>query len=81
MKFAIQFGLFIAVVIYFTFVKGTIHPNLWILAAPFLILLMASFSLELGMIFSSLTTKYKDLVFLLTLVFNYLCMLLRWYIP
>ena len=66
MKFAIQFGLFIAVVIYFTFVKGTIHPNLWILAAPFLILLMASFSLGLGMIFSSLTTKYKDLVFLLT---------------
>jgi lipopolysaccharide transport system permease protein len=29
-------------------------------------MLMASFSLGLGMIFSSLTTKYKDLVFLLT---------------
>jgi len=66
MKFAIQFGLFIVVVIYFTFVKGTIQPNLWVLATPFLVLLMASFSLGLGMIFSSLTTKYKDLVFLLT---------------
>jgi len=66
MKFAIQFGLFIAVVVYFTFVNPKIHPNLWILITPFLVLLMATFALGLGMIFSSLTTKYKDLVFLLT---------------
>ncbi|MFM7014748.1 MAG: ABC transporter permease [Bacteroidota bacterium] len=66
MKFAIQFALFIAVVMYYTFAKNTLHPNIWILATPFLVLLMAAFSLGLGMIFSSLTTKYKDLVFLLT---------------
>lgn len=66
MKFAIQFGLFIAAVLYYTFVEESIHPNIWILAAPFLLLLMAAFSLGLGMIFSSLTTKYKDLIFLLT---------------
>ncbi len=66
MKFAIQFGLFICVVLYYTFVDKSIHPNLWVLATPFLILLMACFALGLGMIFSSLTTKYKDLVFLLT---------------
>lgn len=66
MKFAIQFGLFIAAVLYYTFVEESIHPNIWILASPFLLLLMAAFSLGLGMIFSSLTTKYKDLVFLLT---------------
>ncbi len=66
MKFAIQFALFICVILYFTFVKGLIHPNVWILATPFLLLLMACFSLGMGMIFSSLTTKYKDLVFLLT---------------
>lgn len=66
MKFAIQFALFICVILYFTFVKGLIHPNIWILATPFLLLLMACFSLGMGMIFSSLTTKYKDLVFLLT---------------
>jgi lipopolysaccharide transport system permease protein len=65
MKFSIQFGLFICVILYFTFVKGSVHPNLWVLATPFLLVLMASFSLGLGMIFSSLTTKYKDLVFLL----------------
>jgi lipopolysaccharide transport system permease protein len=66
MKFAIQFGLFICVILYFTFAEELIHPNAWVLATPFLLLLMASFSLGTGMIFSSLTTKYKDLMFLLT---------------
>jgi lipopolysaccharide transport system permease protein len=66
MKFAIQFGLFIVVVLYFTFINPRIQPNLWVLLTPFLVLLMATFALGLGMIFSSLTTKYKDLVFLLT---------------
>lgn len=66
MKFAIQFSLFVVIVVYYTFITGTIHPNVWVLATPFLLLLMAAFSLGLGMIFSSLTTKYKDLVFLLT---------------
>ena len=65
LKFVIQFGLFIAVVLYYTFVKESIHPNLWVLMTPFLVLLMAAFALGLGMIFSSLTTKYKDLNFLL----------------
>jgi lipopolysaccharide transport system permease protein len=66
LKFVIQFGLFIVVVLYFTFVKNQLHPNWWVLMTPVLILLMASFALGLGMIFSSLTTKYKDLTFLLT---------------
>ena len=59
MKFGIQFALFLAAVLYFTFVEGSIRPSSWILATPFLLLLMASFSLGLGMIFSSLDTKYK----------------------
>jgi len=66
MKFVIQFLLFIVVVIYYAYFKESIHPNIWVLATPFLLLLMAFFSLGIGMIFSSLTTKYKDLVFLLT---------------
>ena len=65
-KFGIQFTLFIVIVLYYTFIEHKIHPNLWILATPFLLLLMSLFSLGLGMIFSSMTTKYKDLVFLLT---------------
>lgn len=66
MKFGIQFLLFIAIVLYYYLFNHSIKPNLWILATPYLLLLMASFSLGMGMIFSSLTTKYKDLVFLLT---------------
>jgi lipopolysaccharide transport system permease protein len=66
MKFSVQFALFISVVVYYTFVKGNIHPNFWIVATPLLLVLMASFGMGLGMIFSSLTTKYKDLTFLLS---------------
>ena len=66
MKFLIQFTLFICVVLYFTFIKESIQPNFWILATPFLLFLMAAFALGLGMIFSSMTTKYKDLTMLLS---------------
>ena len=65
LKFAVQFALFILVVLYYTFVSQSIQPNIWILFTPVLILLMALFALGVGMIFSSLTTKYKDLTFLL----------------
>ncbi len=65
MKFGVQFLLFLAVWIFY-FSKGQIQPNIWILATPFLILLMAIFALGVGMIFSALTTKYRDLQMLLT---------------
>ena len=66
LKFFVQFGLFVLVVLYYSLIKQQIHPNVWVFATPILILLMAFFALGLGMIFSSLTIKYKDLVFLLT---------------
>lgn len=65
LKFAVQFSLFIIVVLYYFF-KGNISPNWWVLLTPFLVFLMALFALGVGMIFSSLTTKYKDLSFLIT---------------
>ncbi len=64
MRFSVQLLLFLIAWIYYLN-KGEVHPNLWILATPFLVLLMALFSLGLGMIFSALTTKYKDLNMLL----------------
>lgn len=64
MRFSVQLLLFLFAWIYYLN-KGEVHPNLWILATPFLVLLMALFSLGLGMIFSALTTKYKDLNMLL----------------
>ena len=65
MKFGVQFLLFLAVWVFY-FSRGNIQPNIWILATPFLIILMAIFALGVGMIFSALTTKYRDLQMLLT---------------
>ncbi|TWP31202.1 ABC transporter permease [Apibacter muscae] len=64
MRFIVQYLLFIIVIIYYL-LKGEIEPNLWILSTPILLLLMAMFSMGVGMIFSSMTTKYKDLSMLL----------------
>ncbi len=65
MRFGVQMALFLVIFFYYLF-KNEVHPNLWILATPFLIALMAIFALGMGMIFSSLTTKYRDLQMLLT---------------
>ena len=64
MKFGVQFMLFISFLIYYM-IKGEVQPNIWILATPFIVILMAAFALGTGMIFSSLTTKYRDLQMLL----------------
>lgn len=64
MRLAVQFLLFVIIWGYYIS-KDEIHPNLWMLATPFLIALMAIFALGAGMLFSSLTTKYKDLGMLL----------------
>lgn len=65
MKFGVQFLLFLIGWGYYMW-QGQIQPNIWVLATPFLILLMAVFALGIGMIISSLTTKYRDLQMLVT---------------
>lgn len=64
MRFGVQFLLFLAVFLYYLYL-GQVTPNWWILFTPIFILLMALFALGVGMIFSSLTTKYRDLNMLL----------------
>lgn len=62
--FAIQFTFFIA---YFAFflVRGTsIQITIWALALPLLVFLMAGLGLGFGIIISSVTTKYRDLQYL-----------------
>ncbi|WP_258048994.1 ABC transporter permease [Hymenobacter sp. NBH84] len=65
-RFAIQFGLFIVVWLYYL-LKGDsgIHPNWLIVLTPLLVVVMGLMSLGLGMIFSAMTTKYRDLAMLL----------------
>lgn len=65
MRFAVQFCLFVLVVLYYYFKEGSVAPNWWVLATPLLILLMAGFAMGAGMFISSLTTKYKDMSMLL----------------
>lgn len=66
-RLGIQLGLFIAFWVYNVVAVKSIQPH-WpmILLLPVLVLMMAGLCLGLGVIFSSLTTKYRDLKFLLT---------------
>ena len=65
LTFALQFVFFLCFMGYFILNGATLHPNLHILLFPLLLLLMAGMSLGLGIIFSSMTTKYRDMRFLL----------------
>lgn len=60
MRLGIQFLLFLLVWAYY-FEQGEITPNLWILATPILVALLAALALGLGLIFTSITTKYRDI--------------------
>jgi lipopolysaccharide transport system permease protein len=66
-KFGVQFILFIIMMAYYL-IQGNqnIHPNWYILLFPVVLLLMAILSLGMGLIITALTTKYRDLVFLVT---------------
>jgi lipopolysaccharide transport system permease protein len=64
--FGIQFLLFLAFFAYYLSTGASLTPNLWVLAMPALLLLMACQGLGVGIIVSSLTTRYRDLQFLVT---------------
>lgn len=65
-RFAIQLLLFLLVWIWYLMQTSSIHPNLLMLLTPLLVILMGLLALGMGMIISAMTTKYKDLIFLLT---------------
>lgn len=64
--FAIQLGLFVVMYLVFLVKGADIHINIYVLLLPYLIVLMALLGLGLGIIVSSMTTKYRDLKFLVT---------------
>ena len=63
-KLGIQLLLFLSFWTYFYVTTDKLHPNTCILLLPVLIIIMAGLGLGFGMIISSLTTKYRDLSFL-----------------
>ncbi|MCL5612403.1 MAG: ABC transporter permease [Chloroflexi bacterium] len=60
-SFGIRFGVFVLFLLYFLFSGSDLHPNLYILLLPVLLIVIAGTGLGLGVIASSLTTKYRDL--------------------
>ncbi len=65
-RFAVQFLLFIFVLIFYLVKGANIHLTFAAALFPLLIILMAGMGLGLGMIISAMTTKYRDLSFLIT---------------
>ena len=65
-KFGIQFLLFLGFLVYFIAGSAPVKPkpNLYILLLPVLLLQMAILSLGAGILISSMTTKYRDIKFL-----------------
>lgn len=67
-QFGIQFLLFVGFLFYYYFTGAAIHPDwlgiLWL--TPVLLVIMGLLGLGCGIIISSLTTKYRDLQFLVS---------------
>ncbi len=64
--FGFQFLLLICFWIYHYVNGANIFLSIYVLMIPFLLLIMALMSMGMGMIITSLTTKYKDLQFLVS---------------
>ena len=63
--FGIQFAVFIAVLCVFIFRGAPIHPSIAAILLPFLLLQVAACGLGVGLIISTLTTRYRDLNYML----------------
>lgn len=63
-RFGVQMLLFLAVMIYFAIAGADFHVTWAVLLFPVLVLLMALLGLGIGLIITAMTTKYRDLSFL-----------------
>jgi len=59
-KFGIQFFIFLFFYVFYYFQGATLNLNGWIVLFPILILIMGVLGLGLGMLISSMVTKYRD---------------------
>jgi lipopolysaccharide transport system permease protein len=64
-KFLIQFALFAVILLYYIFVQKSVTPNWYLLLTPVWLLIVVMMSLGFGILITSLTTKYRDLTFLI----------------
>lgn len=61
-RFSLQLGTFILVYLFFVLKGVHLRPNIYLLLFPVLIFIIQGLALGLGLIITSLTTKYRDLV-------------------
>jgi len=64
-RFGVQIILFVGLLIYYGIQSGHTAINAYALLFPFLIVLIAGQGLGLGMMISAVTTKYRDLAFVI----------------
>lgn len=62
-KFGVQFILFLILLVYYMLNGYKVEPNWYVLLFPIDIVLMAVLGLGFGLIITALTTKYRDLSF------------------
>ena len=65
-RFGVQMILFFMMIAYYAFTGADFHLNVFVLLFPVLVLMMALLGLGLGLIITALTTKYRDLAFLIS---------------
>ena len=65
LKFFIQFLLFIIIYCYYFFIDQNVSPNLHIVLVPLFVVILSGYGLGFGLLFSALTSKYRDLKFFL----------------
>ncbi len=65
LKFGVQLFLFIIICIYYFYNTDSIKINGVLFLFPLLVLIMAGLGLGLGLLISAITTKYRDLRFLI----------------
>ncbi|MFD1601624.1 ABC transporter permease [Flavobacterium artemisiae] len=65
-KFGIQFIIFVIFYLYYIFTGFDLSINLSILFFPFLVIIMGILGLGIGMIISSMVTKYRDFSYLVS---------------
>lgn len=68
LRFLIQFLLFAGLFLFFLYQGMPAQPRMWLLALPVLVFQMALLSLGVGILVSSLTTKYRDLRYAMNLI-------------
>lgn len=65
-KFFIQFTIFLIFLFYYYQQGAPVRPNLGVLALPLILIQMAFLGIGFGIMVSSLTTKYRDLIMVVT---------------